>query len=390
MALRLVAELGGDGSGFDAMMNRAHGRVRQFGSQAIAPLKNLIAGAFTVGAITSLSRKTIEYASHIRDISDALRVNVEWFQKRANAAKLAGGSEEDLFKFLDEMNKQRAAAVQDPGGEMAQRFGRLGFSQDEVSGLNTMAFFDKIVTAFGDGATAQTAVDVEKVGGRSARKLLAAFANQFQSDAPVMSEEMINQLDEIGDEFTLLGNQLMIDLAPAIVFVADAIRFAVNQIKQAGAFLGGFFANLNIKDLVRMLVDPSFFFSKKGRDAISAGQAATVSEAADQQDAADRLETAREKARAERKRREKSAPGFGPLPDDEPSSPVQPARRDGPPTDALVSVGNFLGRNPALVNSISEQLIQVARSQLDVLKQIAATLSASPSARGDQTMEFPG
>jgi hypothetical protein len=397
MALRLIAELGGDGSGFDAMMNRAHGRVRQFGSQAIAPLKNLIAGAFTVGAITSLSRKTIEYASHIRDVSDALRVNVEWFQKRANAAKLAGGSEEDLFKFLDEMNKQRAAAVQDPGGEMAQRFGRLGFSQDDVSGLNTMAFFDKIVAAFGDGASAQTAVDVEKVGGRSARMLLAAFANQFQSDMPVMSEQLINQLDDIGDEFTRLGNFLVINFAPAVIAAANAIAQAANLVAQSAAGAGGFAPTFQgkMEEANKNATGSPWArwwkLMKTIPEATSAGweqfQHEVVSLEADQLDLADQLEMARIKARELRKKREQSAPDFQPLEDLGPEKAGKPRPLAGPASDALVSVGNFLGRNTDLINDVAAQQLQIAKQQLDVQRQLLAAFQTRQGL--GQSLEVP-
>jgi len=368
--LKLVAELGGDGSGFNAMMNRADARVRQFATSSIAPLKNIIAGAFTVGAISALSRRTIEFASHLRDVSDALRVNVEWFQKRANAAALAGASEDDLAKFIDQINKSRAAAVQQPGGEEARRFQRLGFSGEEVQAMNTAAFFDKLVAAFGQGATAQTAVDVEAVGGRTARNLLAAFHDQFQSDAPIFTEDVINQLDDIGDEFTILGRTLMIDLAPAILLVARAVRDFINSAKQAGAFLGGATGKVTPTDVVKFAVDPmgdllkAFKGESKIISAVDAGSQAAVSEAAAQQDETDRMESARDRMHEARRRREQGPPGFEP-----PGLERDRQPRIHLPTDALVGIGNFLGRNPALVNNIAGQQLQVARQHLEVAKK---------------------
>jgi len=69
-------------------------------------------------------------------------------------------------------------------------------------------------------------------------------------------------------------------------------------------------------------------------------------------------------ARAARKTRNDAAPGF--TRDD---SADKPARGPHLPTDALVGIGNFLGRNSSLVNNIAEQTLQVARQHL------AATLS---------------
>jgi hypothetical protein len=386
--LRLVAELGGDGAGFQNMMARANMTAKQFGSQAIAPLKNLIAGAFTVGAISALSRKTIEFASHLRDVSDALRVNVEWFQKRANAAKLAGGTEDDLAKFIDTMSKSRSAAVQKPGGVEAKTFERLGFTGAEIQGLNTMEFFDKLVAAFGAGATAQTAVDVEAVGGRTARHLLAAFGNQFQSDAAVMSEQMIDALDDIGDEFTILGNLLLIEFAPAIIAAANAVRKALSILPQFG---GGISAGHEAakagaaEDLKRGLPLASRM-ANVFENFWKGFQHGVVSEEADQKDAEDQMQRSKAKARELRKRRELSPPGFEPL-DLEREKTV---KRAALPTDALVGIGNFLGRNPALVNNIAGQQLQVARQHLEVGKQILAAIRGSKGgAPGTENIQVP-
>lgn len=346
--LKLVAELGGDGSGYDAMMRRAN-QVKDRFSQSFAGLKNVIAGAFTVGAITQLSRKTIEFASHLRDVSDALRVNVEWFQKRANAARLAGGTEDDLFRFIDTMTKSRAAAVQQPGGPESDAFTRLGINAAAVQNLNTMEFFDRIVAAFGDGANAQTTVDVEKVGGRSARNLLAAFANQFQSDSKIMSEQMVNDLDDIGDQFTILGNLLLIEFAPAIIGTINAIRGALNFLKlvSVGA-AGGLYAATH---------GGSF---SEGMDR------ALSEEAANQAKAEDERKNARLRAQELRRRRESAPPGFEPLEIQakEAGGSSRALRTPQVASDALVGIGNFLGRNTALVNNVAAQHLEVSRRQL--------------------------
>jgi predicted RecA/RadA family phage recombinase len=387
--LRLVAELGGDGSGFDAMMRRANTTKDKFGAQ-FSGLKNIIAGAFTVGAITNLTRQTIQFASHLRDVSDALRVNVEWFQKRANAAKLAGGSEDDLFKFIDTMSKTRSAAVQNPQGTEAGTLGRLGFSGAEISGLNTMEFFDRIVKAFGTGATAQTAVDVEKVGGRTARNLLAAFGQQFQSDAAVMSEQMVDALDDIGDQFTVLKNLLMVEFAPAIKFLMDAILLAVNQLKQAGAFLGGLTSKVSAFDAVKIVANPVLGLAKLTTDALAEGLDAAWGEAADQQDRSDKSEMQVARARAARKAREQAGPGFEPL--DAADKKTAAARGPQLSTDALVGIGNFLGRNTSLVNNVAEQTLQVARQQLTATLSVRTAIDnlARLNSTSSGTLGIPG
>lgn len=374
--LKLVAELGGDGSGYDAMMRRANATKDKFAG-AFAGLKGVIAGAFTIGAITNLSRKTLDYAGHLRDVSDALAVNVEWFQKRANAAKLSGGSEDDLFKFLDTMNKSREEAFNKPGGEQSQRMGRLGFSESDIANLNTMDFFDRIVKAYGKGADAQTTVDVEKVGGKSARHLLAAFSTGMEENGSIMSEDLVNQLDEIGDEFTILGNELMVGFAPALLIVAKTIRWVANQIKQTIAFLGSLYSNLTTSEILFGGAGAG----KKVRANMKAARQAAVTEEAEQNNRADELKAELEKARQFRRNREQSGPGFEPL-DLTPDKAAKKARGPGLSTDALVGVGNFLGRNPAMVNGVANQQLRVAQDQLITLKQMleAFKLRGAPAA----------
>ena len=376
MALRLKAELAGDGSGFDAMMKRANATKDKFAS-SFSGLKSTIAGVFTVGAVTALSRKTIDLAGHLRDVSDALAVNVEWFQKRANAAALAGGSEDDLFKLLGTLNKSREEAFNQPGGEMAQRFGRLGFSSGDISGLNAMEFFDKLTVAFANGADQQANVDVEKVGGRSARNLLAAFYNGFSGGVAGMSEDLINQLDDIGDQFTMLSQSLTIGLAPAIVWVAEKIKGFVDYLKQVGSFWGGFFsANGN---------DPTPVGWRNGMNAI-------ISEVSDQEAADDALRQSRDAARAARRRREQAPPSFSPLELEKASAAAGGGRsRSGPGliTDSLVGIGNFLGRNPGLVNSVASQQLAVARQQLTALQGIWASLKKAPAGANLNDLQVP-
>ncbi|MDD5351530.1 MAG: hypothetical protein PHQ12_15060 [Chthoniobacteraceae bacterium] len=397
------------------MMRRAHASKDKFGA-AFGGLKNAIAGAFTVGAIASLSRQTIDFASHLNDVSTALQVNVEWFQKRANAARLAGGSEDDLFKFIDSMTKNRSAAVQDPKGEEAKSFGRLGFSGGEISGLSTMAFFDKIVKAFGSGATAQTSVDAEKVGGKSARNLLAAFYEGFKSDAKFMSQEMIDSLDDIGDRFTILKNLLMVELAPAIVFAGNAIMAFVNKTRQLGSELGAQTAETSearqnrydtskkqyqySKKLLATRADLTPEDTQKLKSLMKTSLAIMRGElrgpgalAADEEEQrqlkdARELAAAQDAARAERKNREKGPPGFDRLPVKE----DKPGRHDIP-TDALVGIGNFLGRNGSLVNSVADQTLQVSRLHLAAtiaMKQelIRLALKLAPGTGG--TLGIPG
>jgi len=396
--LKLQAELGGDGSGFDAMMRRADKTKDKFAA-SFAGLKGLIAGAFTVGAVTNLSRQTLELAGHLRDVSDALGVNVEWFQKRANAAKLAGGSEEDLTKFIDTMTRSREDAFNNPDKDMAQRMGRLGFSSQDISGLNTMEFFDKLVKAYASGADAQAAVDVEKIGGKSARNLLAAFQTGLEGAGPIMSEDVINQLDEIGDEFEILKQTLLTGFGPVIAGVTEGLTKFINKVKVLLAALSGDSAGHVRAQMLRNTAEnnPNRFVrdaAQKALDEFNAnggveGYSGQVieEELKKQQEEEERIRKARQAERAARRNRENRGPNFERTGETE--KPEKEKRLPALTTDSLVGVSNFLGRNPALVNTIANQQLTVAREQLVVLRAMLEHAKAKKVMPEAQTLQIP-
>lgn len=385
--LKLRAELGGDGSGFDAMLRRANTAKDKFAS-SFAGLKTVIAGAFTVGAITNFTRQTIELAGSLRDVSDELGVNVEWFQRLRNGAALTGGKIEDVEKFISEMNKSREDAINNPTGKNARAFGRLGMDGNDLRGLSSMQFMDKLVLAFKNGMTTQMANDLQEVGGKSARNLLAAFANQFESTAPIITEDVVDQLDAVGDAFTELGITIQSSFAPVLASLVELANKFVGKIDLFRNGLASLMVALNNKELVESLfvrrighrgriIKPNFDIG----DAIKTFeevQRDTETELAAQLESRQR---AREAARGARRLRENSLPSFAELGakiTHGPAARIIQERLKPKPTDSLVGVGNFLGRNPQLVNVVANQQLLVARQSLTALQEIFKVLAANP------------
>ncbi len=349
MGLKLLAEVALDGKGFENGLNR-------LGRTAGGSLKNTMVGLFGAFTIQQAVKGTVEWASKLRDVADTLGVNVEWLQKMQNGAKLVGGDIEDIGKFIGEMNKSREDALANPQGKNAKAFGRLGISGGDISGLSSQAFFDKLIGAFKGGATTQAVNDIQEVGGKSARNLIAAFANQFQSDAPILAESMVDQLDDIGDDFTSLSQKMTVGLAPAILLIGKVIDWLINKIKQIGAFFGGMSAN----------------FTGIDDDALSkmfdAGGQAALDEENDQKQKQAAIDAVKAAARAARKKREESAPNFEPI---ELKALKSTGGKKMPTSDSLVSVGNFLGTNKDAISRIQERQVQL-------LQQIANNTRPRP------------
>lgn len=363
-------------------------------NQALAGIKNTFekshvfggglvdrfAGIVSTASIFAASRATIDWAGKLRDVSDALGVNVEWLQKMQNGARLAGGSIEDLGNFISNMNKSREDAIKNPSGANARAFSRMGISGGEISELSTQAFFEKIVQSFGDGSSVQALNDLQEVGGKAARNLAAAFASQFASDAPILSEALIDQLDNLGDKFTDLATKMKVDLAPGIVYVVEKIADFVNWVQKLGAFLGGSVGGFEPMQAVGKIVKQGGkgmgsisgagnIISETFDKAMIAGGEAILRTEAEQNNLALEIAKGAEAKKGLRRNAESSAPLFG-KPDATSGSggrgQTRDSRAQGFSLDAMGQVGLFTGSSLAY----NDQSAAVQKEQLNTLQAI--------------------
>lgn len=239
MGLNLQATLGLDQSGFDAGIRRAESLVRG--------LKNIIAGAFSVGAITALTHKTLEYASHLNDLSSRLGVSTDFLQEFQYVAKQTGTDLEGLVRIMERVNTWRNKAL--GGDQKAIAAGAaFGLTQDN---LKTKRIDDVIVnsiaTAFERGdAQGKLGAAWREMGGRGAGELIPAFTDGLKKgmkaakDAgAVMSEDVIQQLDDVGDQFAILADVLTAKMGPAIIGVVNVIRRLIEALDEATNFIIG-------------------------------------------------------------------------------------------------------------------------------------------------------
>lgn len=366
MALRLDVQVGADATGFKRTMSGLAGTA----NNALGGLKSAIAGAFTIGAITAYSKSVISWASNIRDMADSLGVSVEWLQKMSAGAEQFGASMDDVAKTIGNMTKNRQLAIQTPTSQAAVSFRNLGINQQELTGLSPQAFFDRMIKAVANGTQANMA-DLENVGGRSARALGAAFRSQFENDAPILSEDMINQLDAMEDASTGVAQLLRVELAPSIIFVGDTVRNVVTAIRAYASGLGALFANLDIDKIKKSALDfkGGSFIGELARQLGDGSVAAEdafkgVIQAAE--DSKVKVDQANLAAREAKRQRNNQPPEFAPL------ETKASALKSKTYSDALISVGNFLGSGRNKLESIAEKHLAVAKETNENIKKIAS------------------
>jgi hypothetical protein len=398
----LKVKVGGDTSGFELMMARVNGQAAAMGRSlsstvagSIRGVGSTIAAAFSIGAITALTQKTIEYVGHLRDVSDGLRVNTEWLQRRANAAKLAGGSMENLEGFISTMNRSREEAFRDPQSKAAQSFSRLGISSGDITGLSTMDFFDKLVKAYANGAGVQAAADVEEVGGKTARKLLAAFSSGMEGGSTdIVSDDVIDQLDEIGDSFETFKTQVLVGMAPLIYDVTVALASFANWIRTLGAALGGEQAGKTRQYLLEKLsASPDATVRREAKRQLkefhkSGGVEAYADQQLEdeikrQQDDAEKKRAAREAKRQARNQLENSPPNFSGSAESDKADKIKEAKAKAAmiheiTMDDLSKVGLFAGgAGIGSMNNIPERQLAAMEKIADETARATAILEES-------------
>lgn len=228
MALKLIAQLGLDKTGFDAGMAAAGKKTEKFG----ADFKKSLAGAFATSAIIAFTRHLIESVSQVNDLSERLNVSAEALQAMKYAAEQSGSSMETVAMAFKTLSKARLEAMQDPNSKAGQVFSALGIGGAEIKAGNLESIFKRIAAAVQstDFGASELAM-VEELLGRSGGELIPMFkAGLEESTAEarrlglVIAEDVVQKIDDAGDAFDRMATKLRSVVAPVIGFVADRLR----------------------------------------------------------------------------------------------------------------------------------------------------------------------
>lgn len=333
MALNLKAFVTLDGRGFAA---GAAFIERQANSLASKVGAYFTAGAIATGLV-SLSRKTINFADDIGDLSRRLEISTDFLQRFQYAAIKSGASVEDLRSVIEQLNVSRLEAL---GGnkEAIAAFRQLGIGQSDLrQGSDKLVM--TIAEAFEKGSAQQLLPAFKSIGGRAAGALVATFKDGLSEEmtkAPIIPPETIAAIKIVKDEFTAMAQVLAVEFAPALVKISREVVKAAYLIKTG--FLVMTFqkdkAEREVFKLQEFLLD--FDEKVKTTAAALASPTATPLFRAITSQSAEKIE----------------------------------ANAAEIPSDALVRVGNFLGSNQNTVQAIGQETNKWLRSIDNRLYQI--------------------
>ena len=371
MALRLVGEVTLDGAGFERGLTR-------LGTSAANNLKSFVVGAFGIYAIEQAIHKTVERCSELVNVSQSLGVTIEQLQVMREAAK-EGGVE--FGKMATAVAKLAAIRGNILGGgkgsaDQMKALMNLGVTPEMVGKMTGgELMLGPIAAKIKEVNPNDIANDLKVVFGRAFRDLIPVLQTDFSALQKKMEDlgiiidtKTAVSLKLMEDEFSLLGGIIVSFLAPKLVTLGEVLFWLIGQIKETGTFFSTFFDPKQHSVAAFKENMGNIFSGKKGfLETVMEGFQPAVNSAT-------KVADDNEKAAETFYQRiaELTNAILHPKPVDVSKTVPQLDKLKAwkATSDALISVGNFLGAGRGAIGSVAQQQIEVAKESLTQLQEM--------------------
>lgn len=232
-ALNLLAKLGFDGRGFHTGMDGAKKKGGQVASYFGGPVKSMIAGAFTAGAVVAFSKSVIDLGGELQDTAGRLGISTDAVQEFKYAAEQSSSDLDAMANGLEKVAKAQEEVSQDSkrGQELADTFDRMGVSVDQLLSKTP----EEVVRQLGENlgglqVNAQLTADMLDIFGKSGGKLIPVLQSLKEKSAELrdsgmfMSKEEIEMLDEAGDKMDKLGTKFKVMASSVVIAVTSPME----------------------------------------------------------------------------------------------------------------------------------------------------------------------
>lgn len=368
MAFRVQGELSLDGSKFFAVLNRAKGAVAGVGSSIASSIGGRLAAAFSVGAISMMAKRTIDFADSIDTMSVRLGVGTDKLQEWILAAKLAGADAGTLTNFIEQLSSAAADLKNAPV------FEQMGINP---AGMTPEQLFSGVSKwSQGKQSTDISAVLGQIIDTRAIGKMMGVLQSDLDAVGEtarkmgaVMDGETIAGLKNFKAQMEILGTVLLSNFAPALIWAGKAAIGAFAEVKGWAAWFGARTSNINWKDILML---PMGGWANLIQKWVEGGKAGLDEEAdSERQRVLDQFD---EMLRRLQEHKPVEPPVITPS-DNDKTSERKSAAQSHVPSDSLVSVGNFLGAS--MRGMVAVQTLLVARQQLVTLRSVEGILKSN-------------
>lgn len=210
----LKVKIGGDATGFRGAVQSAQS-IAQSGARSLAAT---VGGAFSspaftgpiaaaIGFITAGMKSAISSGGNFQDLSAQTGINTEKLQQWGLAAKQAGSDINSVVAGVSKMAVKISEALDDPAGEAAQNFKKLGITIEDLKADSLEETFERVAAKVHDSAVdAQLIATVMGTLGKGGAALIPTFKQGLTGSQSFNTTKEISDLDEIGDTATEVMN----------------------------------------------------------------------------------------------------------------------------------------------------------------------------------------
>jgi hypothetical protein len=273
--LNLKAILSLNGSGFQLGLKRAESQAKQFAST----IKGEFARAFGAAAIVAYSKKLVDLADQITDVSDTLGISTAALQAWGNAAKLAGKNLDDVARFMTALAKSRENALGDDKSaeKPLSAFERLGISKGNLASMSLEALARQVASAVSGAKNIQDILTpLNEVGGRGASGLIPTMKGLDSGFGTIFSDETLENAKALKTEILLLADAisgpLMGTLSELGPMLRDTFTMAGGIIGPVAAYLGARSGGASHEDALKASLEAQEYYLNKREAQMKAAQ----------------------------------------------------------------------------------------------------------------------
>jgi hypothetical protein len=220
----IMATIGANATTFFSTMRGVEGHVKNFGANIKRGIGGKLQGFFSMSNLEQSAGAMLELGGKVKDISNKIGISTDAVQQWDYALQQNGSSIENAIPFFQKLAQARQKALE--GNDKAiSSFQSLGVSLDDLKTKRVEDIAKVIGDAFEHGDPQQLIAPLVAVGGKSALEIAALFREGIAkalSEAPLISEEDINRLDEAGDRIGKMKAEAKAATAPAVAWGAEA------------------------------------------------------------------------------------------------------------------------------------------------------------------------
>jgi len=246
--LNLKALFNFDNKGLQSGLKESKRAVGKFGND----IKGMLAGAFTVGAITKGIRDALIFADTVDLMAKKFRTTREEVQALDFALRPFGKDIKFLNQALGTLGQSALEAIRAPGKEKDNIFKAFGISREELERDSPLELIQKIGDALVkfDFGGKETPLVGRLIGSEAAdivpilQQNLRALADEAKAAGAVMSDSLVDELSAANKQLSNFGSEARIVFGKLAAFllklggqIKDFLKLTLGSFP---AFIGGF------------------------------------------------------------------------------------------------------------------------------------------------------